>query len=128
MSDLAWVNQKIQQHAQEDPSVKAILQFQITAEDDTALIEKLKKYITLRIHQGLAHFSEKLPHMDEPITMTWETNTPQSTFFITRSLFNFQNNKQAVEQFFKRVNEEGINGGVNGDIGIHVDWLLTEHC
>lgn len=127
MSDLTWVNQKIQQHAQEDPSVKAVLQFQITSEDDTALIGKLKKYITLQIHQGLAHFSEKLPHMDEPMTLIWETNTPQSTFFTTRSLYTFQNKKQAVEQFFKRVNEEVIPG-VNGDIGIRVDWLLTEHC
>ena len=121
MSDLSWVNRKIQQHAQEKTSVKAVLQFQITLQDDTIHCDKLKKNITKKINQDLAHFSEKLPHMDEPITCLWETNTPQSTFFTTRSLYTFQNMKQAVEQFVKRID-------VHRDIGIHVDWFLTSTC
>ena len=122
MSDLAWVNQKIQQHAQEDLSVKVILQFQITAEDDTALIGKLKKHITKQIHQDLIHFSEKLPHMDELITCLWESNTVTSTIFVCRSpYYTYQNIKPAVEQFFKRINEK-----IDDNIGIRVDWLLTQ--
>ncbi len=114
MTELAWVNDKIKLHYMDEPCVKGLLQFQINECDK-------KNDVLSEIHQGLLHFSEQVPGIPDPISMTWEfkEGLTHPTFYVTRGTWRYENKLRALRQFFNRISEQN---------NVTVDWFLSDLC
>ncbi len=103
MTDLAWLNKKIQQHSKEDPSVKAVLQFQLSTEKDTILMDDLKEAAHQAIHKEFAN---------------WETRSPDSNLFVSKSLLKYEHKKNETHTVFWLLAQQHPR--------VTIDWFLFE--